>query len=109
MIYEHRKYVSLPGKQAALFARFESAVLQLFEKHGMDVVGFWQPITGQTMNELHYILRWKDLAQMERSWKLFFADSTWERAVAESEADGPILVGSEVELWRTAPFYRDTH
>jgi hypothetical protein len=99
VIYEYRKYVAIPGKLPEIHARFEKQTIPLFERHGIRVVGFWVPVVGQLVNELHYILKWDDLAQQERTWKEFFATGEWDRVVAETEADGPLIAAAESQLW----------
>ena len=41
MIHELRTYEAAPGKLPALNARFRDHTLGLFERHGMEVIGFW--------------------------------------------------------------------
>ena len=41
MLYELRIYHCMPGKLPAVVARFENATVALFEKHGIQQVGFW--------------------------------------------------------------------
>jgi NIPSNAP len=43
-VFELRTYHSAPGKMKALHARFRDHTNKLFEKHGMTVIGFWNPI-----------------------------------------------------------------
>jgi len=89
-IFEHRVYEVVPGKLPALNKRFATITLGYFEKHGIGVVGFWEPITGTT-NELHYMLRYDDLAHRDRAWGAFQADEGWIRDRAETERDGPLV------------------
>ncbi|MCX6020188.1 MAG: NIPSNAP family protein [Chloroflexi bacterium] len=91
MIYEYRVYQVVPGKLAALNARFAEITLQLFAKHGLTVVGFWEPVLGGRTNELHYMLSFQDLADREKAWASFGADPEWRAAVRETEAAGPLL------------------
>jgi hypothetical protein len=104
VIYEYRRYVSTPGTQPALLQRFEDSVLGLFEKHGMRPVGFWQPVVGQILNELHYMLRWDDMNQMADAWAAFFDDPEWHDVYAETEADGPLVVAAETQVWAATAF-----
>ena len=43
-VFELRTYTTAPGKLDTLNARFRSHTLALFAKHGMEVVGFWEPV-----------------------------------------------------------------
>ena len=55
MIYEYRVYTAAPGKMEALHHRFANVTLDLFERHGLKVIGFWVP-EGKEDEELAYIL-----------------------------------------------------
>ena len=39
--FELRTYTAAPGKMDALNTRFREHTIELFKKHGMDVIGFW--------------------------------------------------------------------
>ena len=41
MVYEHRTYIIPPGKMDGILARFRDHTMGLFERHGINVVGFW--------------------------------------------------------------------
>ena len=90
MIYEWRIYDAVPGKMDALNNRFASLTLQLFKKHGLKVIGFWQAVKG-TSNVLYYMLAFDDLAQREKAWNAFRSDTEWIQGQAESELDGPLV------------------
>ncbi len=90
MIYELRIYTAHPGKMAALQARFRDHTVGLFEKHGMTNVGYWVNTIGGRNDELWYMLSYDDLAARQTAWAAFAADPEWQKARAESEADGPL-------------------
>jgi hypothetical protein len=104
MIYEHRHYVAVPGKAPELHKRFEDSLLGLFEKHGMHVVGVWQPFVGSILNELHYILRWEDMKKMQDTWLAFYEDPEWLDVAAKTEAAGPLVEKAETQIWMTTPY-----
>ena len=91
MIHELRVYRCLPGRLPALNKRFESATLKLWQKHGIRAVGFWTVLVGESNQELHYLLEWKDMGERERLWNAFQSDPEWIKARAESEKDGAIV------------------
>ncbi len=41
--YELRTYYAAPDKLEALNARFRTHTTRIFEKHGMDNIGYWTP------------------------------------------------------------------
>jgi hypothetical protein len=103
MIYELREYAATPGSVEALHARFADHTLGLFEKHGMEVVGFW---TDQAdANRLLYLLRFADEEAQCSAWAGFKADPDWKRIKAESEADGPIVAEMTSRTLGSTPYW----
>ena len=54
-VYELRTYYAHEGKLDALHARFRDHTCALFEKHGMQNVGYWVPVDNKD-NTLVYIV-----------------------------------------------------
>jgi len=102
-LFEYRVYEAIPGKLAALNRRFQTITLGYFQKHGIGVVGFWEAVAG-TSNELHYILRFDDLAHREKAWGAFQADEGWVRDRAETERDGPLVGRVRNQFWRATEY-----
>ena len=90
-LYEMRFYHTLPGKLDALNARFRDHTVKLFEKHGMENVGYWVPQDEAKKNQLIYILAFPDKAARDKSFKDFGADPEWRKAREESEKGGKIV------------------
>jgi hypothetical protein len=90
MLYELRVYDILPGKVADMHARFANVTSDLFKKHGIREVGYWESVIG-TSNQLIYMLAWEDMAERERKWVAFGTDPAWMEARAASEANGQIV------------------
>ena len=90
-LYEMRIYYTLPGKLDALNARFRDHTTKLFEKHGMENVGYWVPQDESKKNQLIYILAFPDKAARDKSFKEFGADPEWRKAREESEKGGKIV------------------
>ncbi len=103
MLYEYRRYEAAAGKAGALNARFRSATMALFEKHGFRVIGFWEPVTGAS-NELHYILGWEDLNERQRVWDAFQSDPAWQQTRQESERDGVLTARIHVQIWKPTDY-----
>src|SRR4051794_17002895 len=102
-LFEYRMYEVVPGRLPALNKRFETITLGYFKKHGIQVVGFWEAVAG-TSNQLHYLLRYDDLAHRERAWGAFQSDPGWHKDRAETEADGPIVARVVNEFWRPSSY-----
>src|SRR5262245_30676638 len=71
-LYEMRTYHAAPGKLDDLNARFRNHTLKLFEKHGIENIGYWMPVTNQD-NLLIYILAYPSKEAHDGSWKAFGA------------------------------------
>ena len=91
MLYELRIYHCMPGKLPAVVARFETATVKLFEKHGIQQVGFWTVNIGDSNADLYYILKWDSLDERQKKFAAFQADPDWIAARAKTEEDGQIV------------------
>ena len=54
-VFEMRTYTTHPGKLDALNARFRNHTTKIFEKHGMENIGYWVPVENPD-NKLIYII-----------------------------------------------------
>lgn len=89
-LYEVRIYHPNPGKYAEIVDRFRQYTTKIFEKHGMENIGYWTP-TDTTNKELIYILAYPDRAARDASWKAFGSDPEWKAVVAKTEANGKLV------------------
>jgi hypothetical protein len=94
-VYELRIYYSPEGKLDTLHARFRDHTMKIFEKHGIENVGYWVPIDNKE-NKLAYIIAHPSREAAKANWAAFFADPEWKKAQKESEANGPIVSKLEV-------------
>ena len=86
MVYEHRTYIIPAGKMDAILARFRDHTMDLFKKHGIEVVGFWVTDIGErSYGELVYLVVWSDLNAREAGWTAFRNNADWPAARAESD------------------------
>lgn len=80
--FELRTYTMREGSPIdTLHKRFREHTTRLFIKHGMTVVGYWQPVTKR--DTLIYLLAYKDAAARDASWASFGADPEWIKARTE--------------------------
>ena len=85
-VFEMRTYDANPGKMKALQVRFRDHTTQLFAKHGMTIIGFWNPVDPKEAEEkLIYILAYPSREAAEKSWDAFRVDPVWQEAKAASE------------------------
>jgi len=91
-IFELRTYLAAPGKLAALEARFKDHTVELFERHGLEVVGFFVDEPAET---LVYLLAFASRAAADAAWEAFRSDPEWLAARSASEVDGPLTAKLE--------------
>jgi hypothetical protein len=89
-VYEMRTYYAAPGKLDDLNKRFRDHTLRLFEKHGIENIGYWTPIDN-TNNVLIYIIAHPSREAAKKNWAEFFADPDWKAAAKASEANGKLV------------------
>lgn len=74
--FELRTYTVREGSSIELLhSRFREHTSQLFKKHGMTIIGYWQPVAKP--DTLIYILAYKDNAARDAAWAAFNADPEW--------------------------------
>lgn len=93
-VFEMRTYYAAPGKLEELQARFRNHTTKLFEKHGMQNLGYWAPVENPE-NKLIYILSYPSREAREQSWKAFGSDPEWQKVQKASEANGRIVAKAE--------------
>ena len=103
MIYEYRAYYVMPGRMPDMQRRFADITLKLFKKHGVEVVGFWETLIGES-NEMVYITRYRDLAHRDQAWSAFQADPEWQAARKATEANGPLVERVVNKIWKPTSF-----
>ena len=90
--FEMRTYITHEGKLDDLHKRFRDHTNDLFQKHGMQLVGYWTPTDGEGAdNTLVYILAYESLDARDKAWAAFKADPDWQAAFKASRKDGPIV------------------
>lgn len=92
-VFELRTYVTHPGRLDALNKRFREHTTALFQKHGMENIGYWTPKEEKDgkNDTLVYILAHKSVDAAKASWAAFSADPEWVKARDASEKDGKIV------------------
>ncbi len=95
-LYELRIYTSTPGNLDNLNARFRDHTLRIFEKHGMENIGYWTPTSEEERdNTLVYIIAHDNQEAADASWGAFIQDPEWAEVAEASNANGQILGGIE--------------
>jgi hypothetical protein len=91
-VFELRIYKANPGKLDAVNARFRDHTCRLFAKHGIEIVGFWTPATGEESKDtLYYIVAFPSVEAQKAAWAAFKDDPEWKKAKADSETEGVLV------------------
>jgi hypothetical protein len=103
-VYELRIYTAAEGKLEALNERFREHTLKLFDKHGMENIGYWVA-TNRPHSEttLVYLLRHDSRAAADKSWAGFRNDPEWQKVAAESKARHGDLLQEKIDATYLVP------
>ncbi|HYI76849.1 MAG TPA: NIPSNAP family protein [Chryseolinea sp.] len=92
--FELRIYYCHPGRLDALIERFQNHTTKIFEKHGMENIGYWVPVSNEK-NALYYILAYPNKDARDKSWAAFSSDPQWKEVQSKSEESGKIVASVE--------------
>ena len=95
--FEMRTYTAAPGKLEDLHNRFRQHTLKLFEKHGIENIGYWVPMDkdGKPESKIVFLLAYPSREAREKSWQGFLDDPEWQQVFKASEADGALVTKVE--------------
>jgi hypothetical protein len=105
-LFEMRTYYAAPGKLDDLNARFRDHTMKLFEKHGIQNIGYWTPADNKD-NKLVYIIAFPSKEAHNSSWKEFGSDPEWKKVVKESEANGKLVTKVDSVFMRATDYSPD--
>ena len=88
--FELRIYYCHPGRLDALIERFQNHTTKIFEKHGMENIGYWVPVKNEK-EALYYILAYPNKEARDKSWAAFSSDQQWKEVQSKSEESGKIV------------------
>lgn len=77
-----------PGNADMLHTRFRERTIPIFKRLGMEVVGFWQPVSKP--DTLIYVLAFKDAATRDELWAKFSADPEWIKTRTEMQVSSQV-------------------
>ena len=84
--FELRTYTVREGSSIDLLhSRFRDHTTALFKKHGMTIIGFWQPVAKR--DTLVYVLAYKDGKARDAAWAAFQADPEWVKTRNEMQVN----------------------
>jgi len=106
-VFELRIYTTNEGKLPDLLTRFRDHTCKIFEKHGMENIGYWVPMDKENgaENTLIYIIAHKSAVAAKASWAAFSKDPEWQAVAKASEANGKILAKPPESTYMSATDY----
>jgi hypothetical protein len=100
-VFELRIYTASPGNLEHLNARFREHTVELFKKHGITDIAYWNPLEGQpgAGEKLIYILAHDSVEAAKACFGAFREDPAWiaARKASEEKAGGPLTVRGGVK------------
>ena len=96
-VFEMRTYYANEGKLDDLLTRFRDHTVALFEKYGMENVGYFVPEENPG-NVLVYFLSYPSRDSRKASWKGFVSDPDWKEAFAASKVHAKLVAKVESEF-----------
>ncbi|HYW44568.1 MAG TPA: NIPSNAP family protein [Bryobacteraceae bacterium] len=104
-VYELRTYTCFEGKLEALKARFRDHTITIFNRYGMESIGYWIPSDPEkSKTTLIYILAHPSRDAATKNWAAFRDDPEWKKVSADSEANGKIVQKVESVFMDPADF-----
>jgi hypothetical protein len=104
-VFELRVYTAHEGKLEPLKARFRDHTTALFNKHHMEVIGYWSPQDPERAKDMFiYLLAHPSRAAAEKNWNAFKADPEWISVKAASEKNGALAKTEESTFMEPVAF-----
>ncbi len=104
-VYDMWVYKANAGKLDALQARFRDYTCKLFNKHGMELIGFWTPLEGdEAKDTLIYLVAFPNVEAQKKTWKAFWDDPEWKKVKADSEKEGVLVKERKNRLLRATDY-----
>lgn len=101
-IFELRTYYCFPGKFPNIVKRFADHTVKIFEKHGMQNIGYFSSEGAEPY--LVYLVANESEDAQKKSWDTFRADPEWIKVRDDSEKDGKIVEKIESVFLKPLPF-----
>lgn len=101
-LFELRVYHPFPGKLEILHDRFRDHTLALFDKHGLESIGYW--VTDEADAKLVYIVAFENKAAKAQAWESFAADPDWKKAYENSIEGGRLVEKIDSTLLTTTDY-----
>src|SRR5712692_4971416 len=91
-VYELRTYTCFEGKLEDLKKRFRDHTIRIFQRHGMESIGYWVPDDPEkSKTTLTYLISHASREQAAKNWQEFSNDPEWKKVSADSQLNGKIV------------------
>lgn len=104
MVYVLRIYHLCPGKLGNINRRFKNHTLELFARHNIKVVDFWEDAEGQ--ERIYYVCEFESVKQHDECFAKFKSDPEWIKIKSKSEENGPIVERVESHLMTRVDYFK---
>ena len=85
-VFELRVYKAVDGKRAELSDRFRDHTAAMFERAGMENMGYWNAATGEDTDDTFvYMLGYPTLESRDEMWARLGEDPEFQRIIISAE------------------------
>ena len=106
-LYELRHYQTFPHNREWLHERFAEHTVPIFERLGLESLGFFEVSAGSAEGDLIYLMRWESHIAREDGWARFAADDEWREARTSTNSQhGPLVARTHSILMRPTRYSR---
>jgi hypothetical protein len=92
-VFDLRLYTGSPGKEDAFRQRWHKHAARIYERHGMDNLGWWEATDAEHPRIFMTLLAHESLDAVNTTIEKYHQDSEWIAIEKESESDGPLRSG----------------
>lgn len=89
-VFDLRLYVRTPGKETAFRDRWRDHAIPIYERHGMDNLGWWEATDAAHTGVMATLFAHESLIAINTTIGAFHRDAEWLRIEKETEADGKL-------------------
>lgn len=100
-VFDLRLYARVPDKEAAFRDRWRDHAIRIYERHGMDNLGWWEATDTEHADVMATLFAHESLDAINATIGAFHRDEEWIRIEKETEAGGKLR--SSVTAYKLTP------
>ncbi len=93
-VFDLRLYARVPGKEAAFRDRWRDHAIRIYERRGMDNLGWWEATDADHTGVMATLFAHESLDAINATIGAFHRDQEWIRIEKETEANGKLRTGA---------------